>query len=292
MTSAIFSFYWTWTDFLPPLLYLSKPSLYTVSVALRLFAEPDLAACKGPRIGADHGRRVAVVADDHLLVVDATDGHTLVGVVLAEQREVEHDHPLGRAVLVDLALDLRLHRRVDDAVEVLQRRFVLEHDRRDGSPIEGAVVEDDVLTEALGHRVEHRTARRLEVAGDLIGIDDDGAALGEHRRHGRLAGADTAGQPDQDHPSVSSSTAGASAASSAGKLVPSARQRASSSNRTEVFWLNAIRRDTNLRVVTPVPRRDGEYISLASMPGLPPEPPRAEMPWGGPVWPPHGVGGY
>lgn len=42
-------------------------------------------------------------------------------------------------------------------------------------------------------------------------------------------------------------------------------------NRTEVFWLNAIRRDTNLRVVTPVLRRDGEYISLASMPGLPPE---------------------
>jgi multiple sugar transport system permease protein len=40
MTSAIFSFYWTWTDFLPPLLYLSKPALYTVSVALCLFADP------------------------------------------------------------------------------------------------------------------------------------------------------------------------------------------------------------------------------------------------------------
>jgi len=40
MTSAIFSFYWTWSDFLPPLLYLSKPALYTVSVALCLFSDP------------------------------------------------------------------------------------------------------------------------------------------------------------------------------------------------------------------------------------------------------------
>ena len=57
-----------------------------------------------------------------------------------------------------------------------------------------AVVEHDVLAETFGHRVEHRAPRRLEVAGDLIGIDDDGAAFGEHRRHGRLAGADASGQ--------------------------------------------------------------------------------------------------
>jgi Ser/Thr protein kinase RdoA (MazF antagonist) len=42
-------------------------------------------------------------------------------------------------------------------------------------------------------------------------------------------------------------------------------------NRTEVFWLNAIQRDTDLRVVQPVRRRDGEYISLAGMPGVPAE---------------------
>ncbi|HEX6291024.1 MAG TPA: carbohydrate ABC transporter permease [Herpetosiphonaceae bacterium] len=39
ITSAIFSFYWTWDDFFGPLLYLSKPQLYTVSLALKNFAD-------------------------------------------------------------------------------------------------------------------------------------------------------------------------------------------------------------------------------------------------------------
>ncbi|MBN2471262.1 MAG: carbohydrate ABC transporter permease [Anaerolineae bacterium] len=41
ITAAIFSFYWTWNDFLGPLVYLTKPELYTVSVALRAFADPS-----------------------------------------------------------------------------------------------------------------------------------------------------------------------------------------------------------------------------------------------------------
>jgi multiple sugar transport system permease protein len=40
VTTAIFSFYWTWSEFLTPLLYLNNPRLYTVSVALRSFADP------------------------------------------------------------------------------------------------------------------------------------------------------------------------------------------------------------------------------------------------------------
>ena len=40
MTAAIFSFYFTWGDFLHPLLYLNDPRLYTISVALRTFADP------------------------------------------------------------------------------------------------------------------------------------------------------------------------------------------------------------------------------------------------------------
>jgi multiple sugar transport system permease protein len=41
ITAAIFSFYWTWNDFLTPLIYLTKPRLYTVSVALRAFSDPS-----------------------------------------------------------------------------------------------------------------------------------------------------------------------------------------------------------------------------------------------------------
>lgn len=40
ITCGIFQFYWSWDDFLGPLIYLGKPQLYTVSVALKNFADP------------------------------------------------------------------------------------------------------------------------------------------------------------------------------------------------------------------------------------------------------------
>lgn len=39
VTAAIFSFYWTWDDFFGPLLYLSDPNRFTVSLALKNFAD-------------------------------------------------------------------------------------------------------------------------------------------------------------------------------------------------------------------------------------------------------------
>ncbi|TBL79972.1 carbohydrate ABC transporter permease [Paenibacillus thalictri] len=41
MTSAIFSFYWRWDDFINPLLYLNRPELYPVSLALKLFLDGE-----------------------------------------------------------------------------------------------------------------------------------------------------------------------------------------------------------------------------------------------------------
>ncbi len=40
ITSTIFSFYWRWDDFFAALLYLSKPKLYTIPLAIRMFADP------------------------------------------------------------------------------------------------------------------------------------------------------------------------------------------------------------------------------------------------------------
>ena len=40
ITSTIFSFYWRWEDFLGPLLYLNRPRTFTVSLAMRMFADP------------------------------------------------------------------------------------------------------------------------------------------------------------------------------------------------------------------------------------------------------------
>ena len=41
VAAAIFSFYFTWGDFLNPLIYLNDPKLYTISVALRSYADPS-----------------------------------------------------------------------------------------------------------------------------------------------------------------------------------------------------------------------------------------------------------
>jgi multiple sugar transport system permease protein len=40
ITATIFSFYWRWEDFLGPLLYLNRPRSFTVSLAMRMFADP------------------------------------------------------------------------------------------------------------------------------------------------------------------------------------------------------------------------------------------------------------
>lgn len=39
ITTIIIQFYWKWDDFQGPLVYLSKPESYTVSIALKLFAD-------------------------------------------------------------------------------------------------------------------------------------------------------------------------------------------------------------------------------------------------------------
>jgi len=42
-------------------------------------------------------------------------------------------------------------------------------------------------------------------------------------------------------------------------------------NQAELFWLDALMRDTDLKVSEPVARRDGEYLSITSVPGVPPD---------------------
>ncbi|MFB5660198.1 carbohydrate ABC transporter permease [Alteribacillus sp. HJP-4] len=41
MTATIFSFYWRWDDFMAPLIYLQTPEKYPLSLALKLFSDPN-----------------------------------------------------------------------------------------------------------------------------------------------------------------------------------------------------------------------------------------------------------
>ncbi len=36
----------------------------------------------------------------------------------------------------------------------------------------------------------------------------------------------------------------------------------------EMFWLNALKRDTDLKIMEPVARRDGGYVTVVGVPGL------------------------
>lgn len=47
ITSAIFTFIWSWNDFLGPLLYLNEPDKYTVSLGLKMFMDQDSLADYG-----------------------------------------------------------------------------------------------------------------------------------------------------------------------------------------------------------------------------------------------------
>ncbi len=42
-------------------------------------------------------------------------------------------------------------------------------------------------------------------------------------------------------------------------------------NQAEMYWLAALKRDTDLKVTEPIARRDGEYITIVSVPGVPDE---------------------
>lgn len=47
VTASIFSFYWIWQDFFQPLIFMSDPNKYTVSLGLKLFLDPESASNYG-----------------------------------------------------------------------------------------------------------------------------------------------------------------------------------------------------------------------------------------------------
>jgi multiple sugar transport system permease protein len=48
VTSAIFTFIWTWNDFFSQLIYISNPQLYTIALGLRAFLDATSRSAFGP----------------------------------------------------------------------------------------------------------------------------------------------------------------------------------------------------------------------------------------------------
>ena len=48
VTTAIFTFIWTWNDFFSALIYINNPKLYTVALGLRSFMDSTSGSAYGP----------------------------------------------------------------------------------------------------------------------------------------------------------------------------------------------------------------------------------------------------
>ncbi len=72
VTACIFSFMWRWDDFLSALLYVSKSSMYPVSLALKLFCDPGSSI--GLRSHVRHGNLVHTAVHPYIPVFPEISG--------------------------------------------------------------------------------------------------------------------------------------------------------------------------------------------------------------------------
>ena len=118
---------------------------------------------------------------------------------LDQQRIDEHDDVVGVEVRLDPVGDHAPDLRVDDRLEIAQRLAVGEDDRGEPCAVELAVGSHDLIAEPLDHGGQRPVPGADGIARERVGVQIDGAVRGEQAGDGRLAGADPAGQTDQQH---------------------------------------------------------------------------------------------
>ncbi len=118
---------------------------------------------------------------------------------LHEQRHVEHHHVVGVDLGRETNGDLCRYRRMNDRVQVGQRRGIGEDEIGDRLPIEPAIGGDDLRSEPFDHGLEHRSTGGLHLADDGIGIDEYRSLVDESGRHRRLPRTDATRETDELH---------------------------------------------------------------------------------------------
>ena len=137
---------------------------------------------------------------------------------LIQDGGVEHDR--RRVALADGAVDGPLerpaHPGVEDCLQVVPGRRVLEDDGPEGLAVDRTVGPEDLAAESGQDQIAGR-ALLQESVPDGIGVEDQGAAGGEFGGHEALAGADAADQPeDRDGPVFPGTSGSAGAGGAAG----------------------------------------------------------------------------
>jgi hypothetical protein len=88
---------------------------------------------------------------------------------------------------------------MDQPVEIGQGRGVAQHAAAEGVAVQPAGPVEQVRAEPPADGGEHGAARRLDLARQLVGVDQGGAPLAEQGGHRRFAGGDVPGEGDVEH---------------------------------------------------------------------------------------------
>lgn len=140
----------------------------------------------------------AACGDGRVHEDDAVHGVFELG--LEEERDVEH-HDAGAGGLgggegvLAPGGDLGM----DDRVERGALRGLVEDDTSEGGAVEGAVGGEDGGSPARDDAREGRRALGDRLAGEDVGVDDDGTVGRESRGHGGLPGGDVPRETDDEH---------------------------------------------------------------------------------------------
>jgi hypothetical protein len=138
-------------------------------------------------------RRLAGVDQDH--------GIELGWVRSFEQQwNVTDNNPIAApARLTQQREPAPVHRGMDDPVQCTQRLRLGQNLGSKFLPIQSPIGKDHRGTESLRDGGEHRLSRGLELADQLVGIDDGGPPAAEQLGHRRFAGSNVSGEGDREH---------------------------------------------------------------------------------------------
>src|SRR5688500_14811827 len=99
----------------------------------------------------------------------------------------------------DVALSKAHDLGMDDLVQLVEVRLLLEHDMAKRCAIEVSVSVEYAIAPSGDDRVESRTSLRYSFAREYIGVDDRRAALGKNVSDCRLAAGDVSGESYESH---------------------------------------------------------------------------------------------
>ena len=133
---------------------------------------------------------------------DDDDGiYSLVYAGFEQQRHIVNHHGVGvfSGGLSRQSGLFALDAGVDDLLKAAQFGVVSEDNGAERSAVDGAIRVEGGFTESTHDLSPRCLAWFDDIPRKLIGIDDDGAALLEHFRHGAFASGDAACEADQQH---------------------------------------------------------------------------------------------